>query len=41
MGCKKTVSIKIRLTKMLFIAVFGIAMPLISFFKKQIALDYW
>jgi hypothetical protein len=34
MGCKKTVTIKIRLTKTLFIAVFGIVMPLISFIKK-------
>jgi hypothetical protein len=35
MGCKKTVSVKIRLTKMLLIAIFGIAMPLISFFKNK------
>jgi hypothetical protein len=41
MGCKKTVSIKIRLTRMLYITLFATIIPLISFFKKQIALDYW
>ena len=38
---QKNVSIKIRLTKMLFITLFAIAIPLISFFKNKFALDYW
>ena len=41
MGCKKNITIKIRLKKILFDTVFANAKPLIHFFKKQIVLDNW